>query len=329
MTALLTPLPSPVASVATFGAAMTLPALVGNAGAAAATATLEFFTARIPNANTREAYGRAVRRFAVWCSEGGVTLHSLNAVNVAAYLEQLDAEGMSVPSVKQHFAGIRHWLDYLTQKGVIPFNPALSVRGPRLTSNEGKTPVLERREVRALFDSIAGGDLVALRDRALLAVMLFNIPRVSAVCAMRCRDFDDTGDGWLLLHEKRGKERRLPAHHQVREAVRAYIQAAGLVATSKAPLFQSAPARSGALSGKPMHRSDVWSMVKRRCRDAGLSPSISNHSFRATGLTIHHENGGSLQAGAELAGHESTRTTQRYVRTTGKSVRAEVERVQI
>jgi integrase len=68
-------------------------------------------------------------------------------------------------------------------------------------------------------------------------------------------------------------------------------------------------------------------MVKRRCKAAGLSSSICPHSFRATGLTLHHLNGGSLQAGAELAGHESTRTTQRYVRAQAQGRRQEVERI--
>lgn len=328
-TSSLVPTASGAVTVVTFGASMTLPEFVADAGEDAARASFEFFTARIPNAQTRDAYVRAVRRFCGWCSCGGVTLRGLNAVNVAAYLKALEAGGLSVASVKQHFAGIRHWLDYLTEKGVIPFNPALSVRGPRLTTSEGKTPVLERVEALKLFASIQGSDVVALRDKAMLSVMLFNVPRVSAVCAMRVRDFDDTGDGWLVLHEKRGKERRIPAHHQVREALRAYMRAAGFEPGARAPLFQTAPARSGRLSGLALDRRDAWAMVKRRCAAAGIAPSICTHSFRATGLTIHHENGGSLQAGAELAGHESTRTTQRYVRTTNKAVRAEVERVQL
>ena len=156
--------------------------------------------------------------------------------------------------------------------------------------------------------------------------MLFNIPRVSAVARMQVRDFDDTGDGWLVLHEKRGKTRRLEAHHQVRDALRCYMTAAAIEPGGR-PLFQSAAGNALILSGLPMHRNDVGAMVKRRCAAAGLSATICSHSFRATGLTLHHENGGSLQAGAELAGHESTRTTQRYVRAQGQGRRQEVERI--
>jgi Phage integrase family len=145
---------------------------------------------------------------------------------------------------------------------------------------------------------MTGTDLATLRDRALLSVMLFNVPRVSAVVGMRVRDFDDSGDGWLVLHEKRNKERRLPAHHQVREAFRAYLAASGLgdpanTDGGKAPLFQGIPARSGKLSGRAMHRNDAWAMVKRRCAAAGLPTVFRTHSFRTTGANLHLQTVGS------------------------------------
>ena len=70
-------------------------------------------------------------------------------------------------------------------------------------------------------------------------------------------------------------------------------------------------------------------MVKRRCAAAGLPASISNHSFRGTGITIHLENGGALEAAQNLAGHADIRTTQLYDRRSRKIQGAEVERVQL
>lgn len=238
---------------------------------------------------------------------------------------------MSAASRKLHLAALRHWLDWLCQRGVLPFNPAASVRGPRLVVNEGKTPVLERDEARRLFESISGDDVVALRDRAILSVMLFGFVRVSAVCRMLVKDFEDTGDAWLVLHEKGGKERRIPCHHQARDYVRAYVAAAGLSEPEhrREPLFQTARGRIGTLTGSAMRRTDVLAMVKRRAAAAALPPSISNHSFRATGITLHQLSGGRLEDARELAGHADSRTTQLYNRSMRKIARAEVERVQL
>jgi integrase/recombinase XerD len=98
---------------------------------------------------------------------------------------------------------------------------------------------------------------------------------------------------------------------------------------AKVPLFQSAPRRSRALSGKALSSGKVWDAVKRRCALAGLPSSISNHSFRATGITLHQENGGRLEDAQALAGHADARTTRLYVRHERKLAQAEVERVQL
>ena len=50
-----------------------LPALIERAGDRAARRFVEFFTATIRNANTREAYARAVASFLPWCEERGLT----------------------------------------------------------------------------------------------------------------------------------------------------------------------------------------------------------------------------------------------------------------
>jgi len=199
--------------------------------------------------------------------------------------------------------------------------------------DEGKSPVLERDEARRLFASLSPegvSDLLTLRDRALFGVMLFGFVRVGAVVKMTLRDLQDEGENaWLVLHEKGGKESRIPCHHQTRAYLREYIKAARLEPGTRMPLFQSAPRRSGQLSGKAMLSGAVLEAVKRRCKDAGLPSSICNHSFRATGITIHQENGGRLEDAQELAGHADARTTRLYVRRKRTLARAEVERVQL
>ena len=200
-----------------------LPALVVAAGERAAFNSVEFFTARIPNDNTRKAYGRAAAAFCAWCEARGVALTALSSPVVAAYFHELQKR-LSASSANLHLSAIRHWLDWLTQKGVLPFNPAASVRGVRLSREEGKTPVLERAQARALLDSLSegdAGDVVRLRDRAVIALMLFNFVRVGAVCRMRVKDFQEqNGEASIILHEKGGKERRLPAHPLAREYLR-------------------------------------------------------------------------------------------------------------
>ena len=313
------------------GVSMVLPPVIANAGDAAGRFTLEFFTSRIPNPHTRKAYGRAVFRFCAWCQAQGVGLRELAPPTLSAYLQGLQ---VSPASVKLTASALRHWLDFLTERGVLPHNPAHSVRTARLVVTEGKTPVLERAQARKLFASLdeaaANGNVGALRDRALFAVMLYGFVRVGAAVKMTVRDFDDSGEqAALVLHEKGGKERRIPCHHKAREFLHAYIAEAEFDARAKVPLFQTAPGRSARLSGEAMTTDDVLRAVKRRCAEAGLPRAISNHSFRATGITLHQENGGRLEEAQDLAGHADARTTRLYVRKNRATAQAEVERVQL
>ena len=85
--------------------------------------------------------------------------------------------------------------DWLTSGGILPFNPAASVRGPKHSVKRGKTPVLTAGEARQLLNSIVPDDpaftpaLIDLRDRALIAVMVFSFARVSAALGMQVADY--------------------------------------------------------------------------------------------------------------------------------------------
>ncbi len=320
-----------ISTVQAPGVALVVPELVGQAGEDASSRTLEFFSSRIPNPHTKQVYGRAVREFCSFCTGFGVPLDHVPSPTVAAWVQAMVAEGKSAATVNVKLAGVRQWLDWLARNGVIKGNPASPVRGIKRCVRDGKTPVLERDEAKRLFASLeSGSDILLLRDRAIFSIMLFGFVRVGAVVKMRVSDFEDGASPCLVLHDKGGHERRIPAHHLVTEAVRAYLAATRLLEQgSKAPLFQSARARSGKLSGTAMHRRDVLAMVKRRCKAVGLPASICNHSFRATGITIHQENGGRLEDAQELAGHADPRTTQLYNRKNRSLARAEVERVQL
>jgi integrase len=70
-------------------------------------------------------------------------------------------------------------------------------------------------------------------------------------------------------------------------------------------------------------------MINRRARAAGISARLSNHSFRASGITAYLENGGVLEKAAAMAAHASTRTTQLYDRRNDQPTLDEFERIQI
>jgi site-specific recombinase XerD len=272
------------------------------------------------------AYARAISEFLDWCDERGVELRQIQPVTVAAYIEQHQG---SKPTVKQHLAAIRMLFDYLVTGQIIPMNPASSVRGPKFVVKRGKTPVLTSKEARQLLDSIDTSSVAGLRDRALIATMVYTFARVSAVVGMKVADYYQNGRRcWIRLHEKGGKRHDVPAHHNAEAYIDAYIEAAGIADEKKLPLFRSVN-KHRQLTKTPMHRVDVFRMIKKRAEQAGLSSAACCHTFRATGITAYLENGGTIENAQAIAAHESPRTTKLYDRTNDQITLDEVERIGI
>jgi site-specific recombinase XerD len=308
----------------------TIPTLIAAAGEDAVTRFAEFFTANIRNKNTRRAYFRNAITFLRWCEERGVKdMKAIKPVVVAAYVEGLQAT-LSRPSVKQHLATIRMLFDWLVIGQVIPVNPASSVRGPKHVVKKGKTPILSADETRQLFDSIDTSNVVGLRDRAIIAAMVYSFARVGAMLAMKVEDYYAQGRrAWLRLQEKGGKQHEMPAHHNLESYIDAYVKAAGFAEDTKGSLFRTSRAKTKKLTENPMSQPDVWRMIRRRAKQAGIKTHVGCHSFRATGITIYLENGGTLEKAQTMANHESPRTTKLYDRTRDQITLDEVERIAI
>lgn len=303
-----------------------IPTLFVEAGEQVWQRVVEFFTAQIRNHNTRLAYAQAVNQFARWCEDNRVTLAQVTPFLVAAYIEQLQ-QRTALPTAKQHLAALRSLFDYMVVGQTMRTNPARSVRGPKYVVKKGLTPVLLPEEARHLLESIDVHTMSGLRDRALLAIMVYSFARVGAVVAMDAEDYFPQGKRyWFRLHEKGSKLHDVPAHHKAEEFVDVYLKAAGLEGNKGVPIFQTI-GRKGQLTGRRLGRLDVLDMVKRRARTAGLLTQVCCHTFRATGITAFLLGGGSLEMAQRIANHESPRTTKLYDRTSDTISLDEIERI--
>jgi site-specific recombinase XerD len=122
----------------------------------------------------------------------------------------------------------------------------------------------------------------------------------------------------------------MPCHRSLAEALRAYIDLAGIAEDRKGFLFRTWRGyKVTALSERPMTQPDAWRMIRRRTVAAGIHAAIGNHSFRATGIAAYLSNGGALEHAQEMAAHESPRTTKLYDRTKEPLTQDEVERIRL
>lgn len=306
-----------------------LPALFAGASEREAIRVAEFFAAQIRNLNTRRAYLRATMDFSRFCEERGlVDLASVQPLHVAAWVE-FQLKSYSKPTVKQQLAAVRMLFDWLVVGQVVPTNPASSVRGPKHSVRRGKTPVLDAVSTRQLLDSIERDTDIGRRDRALIATMTYTFARIGAVVQMQIEDYFYQGHRpWVRLHEKGGKEHEMPVHHALHDFIEEYLAGANLKQV-KGQLFRAVAGRSGRLTENPVSQSDAWNMLQRRAEAAGLQTRITNHTFRATGITEYLLAGGKVEVAQQMANHESSRTTGLYDRRSDLVAIDEIERIRI
>src|SRR6202795_1227929 len=234
-----------------------LPALVVNAGERASVRFVEFLALAIRNPNTRRAYAHAVSEFLNWCAQAGVvSITAVQPLHVAAWIE-LQTQTLSAPTVKQRLAAIRHLFDWLVIGQIMPHNPAASVRGPSHTARQGKTAVLDASEARQLLDSIDVTTPIGLRDRALIALMVFSFARIGAALAMRVDDvYTQHRRLWVRLREKGGKRHEMPCHHTLDAYLHAYLDDTGVGEDPKGPLFRTVRRGTGQLSDTPLPQAN-------------------------------------------------------------------------
>ncbi len=337
------------------------PIIVQQAGDAARFAWDEFFQAGLANRHTRKNYVYAVRRFLAWAEEQHLELFRITPGHVGQYFDQVKAapvrsrkqsaattdKPLAVPTKKLHLAALRGFFDCLVNRHVIVINPAATTRTERYSVIEGKTPYIPPEQAKRLLASIQTAtkillpasngqpseetevpDLVGLRDKAVLCVLLYTAARVGAVAKLTVEELRHDGTQYALrFDEKGGKAREIPVRYDLQRLLLAYMQAACI---TDGPLFRSAEGRTGVLTKKPMTAIDICRMMKRRLKEAGLPSRYSPHSFRVTTITdLLEQKEVALEEVQYLAGHADPRTTRLYDRSGRKVTRNLVERISI
>ena len=300
------------------------PAIVKAAGRSAEFAWEEFFQGEIANAHTRKNYLHAVQKFLAWVEERGLELPRITPGDVGAYIQALE---LAVPTKKLHLAALRRFFDRLVNRHACIINPAATVKAERYAVVEGKTPQIGPEQVRTLLKSIDVSNPVGLRDRAILAVLVYTAARVGAVAKLTLKSFKHDGSQYSLrFSEKGGKSREIPVRHDLEGFLLEYIEAAKI---TEGRLFRTAYLKTKTFTKNAMTGIDICRMMKRRLKAAGLPGHFSPHSFRVTTVTDLLEQNVPLEDVQYLEGHSDPRTTRIYDRRRRKVTRNIVERISI
>ncbi|HIE60160.1 MAG TPA: tyrosine recombinase XerD, partial [Microbacterium sp.] len=181
------------------------------------------------SAHTVAAYRRDLGPYRQWLADRGIDDSA--QVTAALVTEFIAERAASDPppaatSLARLQSSVRGMHRFLVVEGIAPVDPTTHVRPPKMPRRLPKA--LTIAQVEALL-AAAGpepaaatpGDLVALRDRALLELLYATGARVSEAVGL---DVDDVTDGDILrVRGKGSKERIVPIGSYARAAVDAYL----------------------------------------------------------------------------------------------------------
>ncbi|MEJ2200795.1 MAG: site-specific tyrosine recombinase XerD [Desulfuromonadaceae bacterium] len=266
-------------------------------------------------ANTLEAYGRDLSRYAGFLQEEGIEQpDAITPAMVLRFLSRRKQEGLAPRSRARVLVALRMFHKFLLAEGLAGGNPTSQVVAPKSLRSLPK--FLSASEVERLLAAPGGDAPASLRDRAMLEVLYATGLRVSELIALTRQDLQ-LDVGYLRAFGKRGKQRIVPLGEVAIEELRRYLDY-GRPALDKdrgaAHIFLNR-------FGKGLTRQGFWKIIKRRALEAGIQKDISPHTLRHSFATHLLDNGADLRAVQTLLGHADISTTQIYTHVSRERLR--------
>lgn len=281
---------------------------------AAVPAAVEWF-ANLDNPRTRRAYQNDLEDF---CSFVGLTgtdeFRAVTRAHVLAWRTKLVSQGLAGSTIRRKLAALASLFDHLLENNAVTGgNPVHGVKRPKVETNEGKTPALSDDQAKLLLMAPDGWTLKGLRDRAILAVLLYHGLRREEVAQLQSADLQDRrGVKHLQVKGKGGKTRYLPLHPVAAERIYTYLERDNKREPGNGPLFRSI---RGLTTGSAITGNGIYSVVAQWARAVGIKvEGLGVHGLRATAATNALEHDADIAKVQEWLGHANISTTRLYDR---------------
>jgi site-specific recombinase XerD len=272
----------------------------------------EFFRAleveRNSSPRTVTNYRHALTRFRTLIPTPG--WHDLTADHFRRYLFECAKSGMAKPTQRLHFAALRTFFKFLTERHGLKTNPLKEVLLPKL---DRKLPVvLTTKQIDELLTAPLRIDKqpqapvwMPARDAAILELFYSSGLRLAELVSLDVKSIDVFSESVRVLGKGR-KERIVPVGAPALRAIQHYRQQARVEA---GPLFLSKVR-------KRLAAANVWLLIQRYLRHTSIPVKLSPHKLRHSFATHMLDAGADLRSVQSLLGHASLSTTQIYTHVT-------------
>ena len=231
-------------------------------------------------------------------------------------------------SQARELSGVKSFFNYLLITDKIEASPAEFISAPK--SSRTLPDVLSVEEVERIIKCTDTMTTKGRRDRAMLELMYSCGLRVSELISLKLGDLF-FGEGYIRVLGKGNKQRLVPIGRVAQEYVMQYLDDRNQHSTKEA---KAATARSEEilfLSNRQSKLSRVmfFNIIRQATEAAGITKSVSPHTFRHSFATHLLAGGASIRQVQELLGHENITTTEIYTHLNPDHLRGAIDKIKL
>ena len=239
---------------------------------------------------------------------------TLSSEDISEFIESQQNCGISKRSQARMVSAFRTFYKFLELEGYIKTNPTDRIGTPKLSKYI--PVVLSLDEVESIISAVDLSDPLGHRNKAILETLYSCGLRVSELVELKVSDlfFDES---FIRVTGKGDKQRLVPVGEPAKEAILHYLKQTSRLFAKEDTLFLNR-------RGKKLSRVMVFNIVKNHAAKAGITKTISPHTFRHSFASHMVENGADLRAVQQMLGHESILTTEIYTHIDAKKWEREI-----
>ena len=254
--------------------------------------------------NTIDAYRRDLSDFAQNLED----IHTINRMNINAYVRTLRERKLAPTSVIRKVASLRGFFKWATSSGILEKNPAATLEQPKTPQRLPK--VVSVKEI----DEMLHNNLTPL-EHVMMELLYSCGLRVSELVNLKLNDID-LSSKYIRCFGKGSKERIIPIGQQAKAMLQEYFPTRDLLVKKYNLATKNLLIKD---NGHFVTRQDVYNFI--HAQGKLIHKNISPHTLRHSFATHLLENGADLRVVQELLGHSDVSTTQLYTHISKKRLK--------
>lgn len=262
-----------------------------------------------------------------------VTRQEINAYRLSLYYARREnGKVYGAAEQRSRLFALKSFFSYLVKQGELLYNPAADLEVPKERKGLPRN-ILTGEEMGRLLDSPDTGTVLGMRDRTILELLYSTGIRVNELSQLK-RDDLFLEEGKIMVREgKGGQERVVPIGNVAIQYLREYLTVSRprlerLITEIEIDLSGDKGISTAAgyiflsRKGKKMKNSNLWWVIDKYRKKAGIGKKISPHTLRHTCATHMLRGGADIRYIQQMLGHRSIASTQIYTQVETTDLKA-------